>query len=101
MNEFLKAVTDVNNAINDFVWVKIGLFLLIGTGIIMTVVTKFFQVTHIGHWWKETIGGVFRKNSDSTKKIDKNQSRSFRHYAPHLPQPSERVILPVLPQQSA
>ncbi len=78
MNEFLKAVTDVNNAINDFVWVKIGLFLLIGTGIIMTVVTKFFQVTHIGHWWKETIGGVFRKNSDSTKKIDKQSISQFQ-----------------------
>ena len=78
MNEFLKAVTDVNNAINDFVWVKIGLFLLIGTGIIMTVVTKFFQVTHIGHWWKETIGGVFRKNSDSTKKIDKKSISQFQ-----------------------
>lgn len=78
MDEFLTAVTDVNNAINDFVWVKIGLFLLIGTGIIMTVVTKFFQVTHIGHWWKETIGGVFRKNSDSTKKIDKKSISQFQ-----------------------
>ena len=41
---FFDTLVDVNNAINDFVWVKIGLFLLIGTGILMTVLTKVFQI---------------------------------------------------------
>ena len=50
MEQFLENLTNINDAINSFVWVKIGLFLLIGTGILMTVVTKFFQVTHAGHW---------------------------------------------------
>ena len=36
----LDVITQVNDAINSFVWVKIGLILLIGTGILMTVVTK-------------------------------------------------------------
>ena len=58
----VKTITDVNSVINDFVWVKIGLVLLIGTGILMTIVTKFFQVSHIGHWWKQTVGGMFSKN---------------------------------------
>ncbi len=55
-------ITDINNAVNDFVWVKIGIILLLGTGIIMTCVTKFFQVTHIGHWMKKTVGSLFSKN---------------------------------------
>ena len=59
---FLQTFTEVNNAVNDFVWVKIGLVLLLGTGIIMTCVTKWFQISHIGHWFKNTIGSVFKKH---------------------------------------
>ena len=46
MEQFFEKLTQVNDAVNSFVWVKIGLFLLIGAGIIMTVSTRFFQVTH-------------------------------------------------------
>ncbi len=58
---FLEKVTEVNNTINTFVWVTLGLALLIGTGILMTALTKVFQVSHFGHWMKETIGKVFTK----------------------------------------
>lgn len=51
MTEFLNNLTKFNSVINDFVWIKIGLVLLIGTGIFMTCFTKFFQLSHIGHWW--------------------------------------------------
>ncbi len=63
MNDFLNRLTEINTTINDFVWVKIGLFLLIGTGILMTVLTGCFQLTQLPHWWKKTVGGVFRKES--------------------------------------
>ena len=42
VDAFIKQVTEVNDAINNFVWVKIGLVLLIGTGILLTVLTKFW-----------------------------------------------------------
>ena len=45
--DFVEQIAQINKAINDFVWVKVGLILLIGTGILMTVLTKFFQVVHI------------------------------------------------------
>ncbi|MBO4243175.1 MAG: alanine:cation symporter family protein [Clostridiales bacterium] len=61
MDSFLESLTNINNAVNDFVWVKIGIILLIGTGILMTSLTKFFQVSHFGHWWKKTIGSLFDK----------------------------------------
>ena len=61
MDQFLERLTDINNVINEFVWVKIGIILLIGTGILMTVLTKFFQVTHFKHWWKKTIGSLMDK----------------------------------------
>ena len=78
MEKFVEVLTKVNGAINDFVWVKIGLALLIGTGILTTVLTKFFQVTRLGHWWRETIVTVFKKDSQSTKKTDKNSISQFQ-----------------------
>lgn len=74
----LEIIEKVNTAINDFVWVKVGLILLIGVGILMTVITKFFQISHIGHWFKETIGAVFKKNSAATKKTDKKSISQFQ-----------------------
>ena len=67
MDTFLAKLTEINDAVNSFVWVKIGLVLLIGTGILLTIVTKCFQVTHFGHWWKKTGGGVFDKKSHNKK----------------------------------
>lgn len=60
---FFDALVGVNNAINDFVWVKVGLILLIGTGILMTVLTKVFQISHLKTWWTATIGGMFSKKA--------------------------------------
>ena len=59
--KLLDAITQVNNSINGFVWGYVGLALLIGTGIITTILTKCFQVGHLGHWWKNTIGSMFQK----------------------------------------
>ena len=78
MEKFFEQLASVNGVINDFVWVKIGLFLLIGAGIIMTCCTKFFQVAHIGHWWKQTIGSLFHRSSSATKKTDKKTISQFQ-----------------------
>jgi AGCS family alanine or glycine:cation symporter len=58
----LEFITNINNAVNGFVWGIVGLVLLVGTGILMTCLTKVFQISHLGHWWKETIGSLFKKN---------------------------------------
>ena len=57
----MEIITQVNNSINGFVWGMFGLVLLIGTGILMTSVTGFFQVSRIGHWFKHTLGSMFTK----------------------------------------
>ncbi len=61
MENFMQQVTDVNGAVNGVVWGPFGLFLLIGTGILMTCVTKCFQVSHLKLWWKKTVGSLFTK----------------------------------------
>ena len=62
MNNILKFVAEYNDVINTFVWTTLGLVLLISTGVLTTAVTKFFQITHLGHWWKNTIGSLFKKD---------------------------------------
>ena len=58
----LDKIANINGEINGVVWGPIGLALLIGTGILMTLVTKVFQVSHIRLWWKNTIGSMFHKD---------------------------------------
>ncbi len=66
MSAFLEKVEEINGVINDYAWVKIGLVLLLGTGLLMTLCTKVFQISHIGHWWKNTIGSLVKKQEKSS-----------------------------------
>ena len=63
MSNFLSSLTSINDAVNSFAWGWFGLILLLGTGVICTVITKCFQITHFGHWWGKTIGSVFHKST--------------------------------------
>ncbi len=60
MGNFVSGVERVNGAVNGFVWGLPMLILLVGTGILMTVLTKVFQISHFKHWVKNTIGGIFK-----------------------------------------
>ncbi|MCH5195648.1 MAG: alanine:cation symporter family protein [Oscillospiraceae bacterium] len=68
--DIAEKIAEINGVINDFVWTNLGLILLIGAGVILTVCTKFFQVTHIKEWWMKTIGGMFSKKSKVRKNED-------------------------------
>lgn len=72
---FLQKVADINSAINGVVWGIPALVLLIGTGVLMTVLTKGFQFRQFGHMIKETIGGLFRKKDILKSKDDKSISQ--------------------------
>ena len=73
----VEQITNINNAVNGFVWGLPMLILLVGTGILMTLLTKFFQITHIRHWFSKTIGAVFtdRHVTAHTAKDDKSISQ--------------------------
>lgn len=62
MYSFFETLTKINDTVNTFVWNNIGLWLLIGAGILLTIITKFFQIFHFGHCIKETIGSMFKKH---------------------------------------
>ena len=73
----LDRIAEINNVVNGVVWGIPALTLLIGTGVIMTLLTKFFQFTHFGHAIKETIGSLFKKK-DILKSEDKNSISQFQ-----------------------
>ena len=54
----METVIRINDTVNSFAWGTFGLVLLLGTGLICTSVTGFFQITHLRHWWKKTFGIV-------------------------------------------
>ena len=56
----LEFITNVNNAVNGVVWGWPALILLAFVGVLMTCLTRFFQVSHFGHWVKMTIGAIFQ-----------------------------------------
>ena len=60
MDGFVSTVERVNGAVNGFVWGLPMLILLVGTGILMTILTRVFQVSHFRHWVRNTIGGIFK-----------------------------------------
>lgn len=74
----LVKVAKVNGVVNDFVWGPFGLILLIGTGILLTCMTKLFQFTRIKEWWSTTIGGVFKKGAVSRNNKDKGAVSQFQ-----------------------
>ena len=77
MNGFIEWIEKINGMVNSVVWGVPALILLIGTGVLMTVLTKGFQFRHFGHMMSETIGGLFRKK-DILKSRDKKSISQFQ-----------------------
>lgn len=76
-SQVMDKIAEVNSQINDIVWGAPALILLVGTGILMTVLTRGFQFTHFGHTMKETIGSLFKKK-DILKSKDKKSISQFQ-----------------------
>ena len=71
----IEVITSVNDAINSAVWGWPALILLGFVGIWMTCMTRFFQISHWGHWWKMTLGAIFKDKSVVGHTKDKSISQ--------------------------
>ncbi|MDO5702741.1 MAG: sodium:alanine symporter family protein [Lachnospiraceae bacterium] len=61
MEKFVEVVTQVNGVLNSFAWGPIMLFLLVGTGVYLSVRTGFIQITRFGFAMRNTFGSLFKK----------------------------------------
>ncbi len=77
MSSLLSMVEEINGKVNGFVWGLPMLILLVGTGILMTFLTRCFQISHFKHWVKNTIGGIIKDSNVTahTAKEDKQISQ--------------------------
>jgi len=57
----METVIRINNAVNSFAWGTFGLVLLLGTGLICSLLTGLFQIAHIRHWIVNTFGVMNNK----------------------------------------
>ena len=69
MENFISQLTAVNDAVNSFAWGWFAIVLLLGTGVTCTVITKFFQFSHLKHWWSKTIATVFHKDTHNKSEV--------------------------------
>mgnify|MGYP004663844327 CR=1 FL=1 len=77
MNGLRDIVAMVNGKVNDFVWGLPMLVLLVGTGILMTVLTKGLQLSHFRFWMAHTVGAIFKNKhvTAHTAKEDRSISQ--------------------------
>ena len=68
-------ITQINSTLNGIVWGWPALILLAFVGVLTTCITKFFQVTHFGHWMKNTIGAIFKDSSVTSHTADRSISQ--------------------------
>lgn len=72
----MEILENINNTINGFIWGPIMLVLLIGTGIYLSAITGFLQITKIKMWTKLTFGSILQKKSSDDKNISPFQAVS-------------------------
>ncbi|MDR0964709.1 MAG: alanine:cation symporter family protein [Clostridium sp.] len=60
MDQFIKAVKDVNSALNSFVWGPIMLVFFLAVGLLFTIGSGVFQVTRVKSWMQATFLSIFK-----------------------------------------
>lgn len=71
----LEIIANINNFVSSIVWGWPALILLAFVGVLMTCLTKVFQISHIGHWMKMTIGAIFKDKNVVGHTSDKSISQ--------------------------
>ena len=71
----IETITNVNSFLNGIVWGWPALILLGFVGVLMTCLTKFFQLSHFGHWVKNTIGAIFGDKNVTKHTSDRSISQ--------------------------
>ena len=74
-DKIIQTVTDVNSFINDLVWGWPMIILILGTGILLTVLTKFLQLRKFGMSCNETIVPTI-KSMGKKKSVNKDKKEN-------------------------
>ncbi|MBR1691884.1 MAG: alanine:cation symporter family protein [Lachnospiraceae bacterium] len=75
-NTVIDKVTQINSVLNNFIWGPIMLVFFLLVGLMFTVRTKVFQISHIKYWLDVTILQLFRKERKGVLKTEDKHSIS-------------------------
>ncbi len=72
-DKFLEGVKNVNDFIHGIVWGWPMIILILGTGILLTILTKFLQIRKFGMSVDETLGNTVRSMRKKNEKVQKKE----------------------------
>ena len=79
MNSAVDTIAKINGVLNDFIWGPIMLAFFLCVGLMFTLRTKVFQITHIKEWLDITFLQLFKKgNKKVLKTKDKHAISQFQ-----------------------
>ncbi len=70
MERFIETVTKVNGVLNNFIWGPVMLVFFLAVGLMFTLRTKVFQISHFKYWIDVTFLQLFRKDASHVRKTD-------------------------------
>lgn len=74
--DIVQLITNVNSFLNDFIWGPVMLVFFLLVGLMFTIRSKVFQITHIREWLDVTILQLFRKDNKKVLRTDDKHSIS-------------------------
>lgn len=77
MTDFIHIITEINSVLNHFIWGPVMLAAFLTVGLMFTLKTGFFQITHIKDWLNITLLQMF-KNRKVRKTEDKHAISQFQ-----------------------
>lgn len=77
MEQTIQTITKINEVVNNFIWGPYMLVFFLFVGLMFTVRTKLFQITHIKEWLDVTVA-----TQNFCQKFSKLLSKFFGKYFP-------------------
>lgn len=79
MENIIQLITNVNSVLNNFIWGPVMLAIFLAVGLMFTVRTKVFQISHFKYWIDVTFLQLFRKEATHVRKTnDKHAISQFQ-----------------------
>lgn len=76
MEQIIGTIEKVNGVLNNFIWGPYMLVFFLLVGLMFTVRTKVFQITHIKYWLDVTFLSIFKKGNKKVLRTDDKHSIS-------------------------
>lgn len=79
MDSMIQTIKNINGVLNNFIWGPVMLALFLAVGLMFTIRTKVFQISHFKYWIDVTFLQLFKKDAAHVRKTnDKHAISQFQ-----------------------